>query len=194
MGQAERRTLISRTAVSIIARHGTKALTHRAVDRELGLPNGSTSYYFRTRDALIEATALFIVDRSRSTYDLLADTHSDIAGLTAAYLDDLLSNRSDELTARYALLLETRENAILHSLLVKCLFSTDKARALFPDRNLDENNTPAEDFVSLLEGLIFDRSIGARSAGDATDNIRDLRVPIQAYLDGIHRDAGSSPE
>jgi AcrR family transcriptional regulator len=33
-----------------------RGLTHRAVDRTAGLPEGSASYYFRTRQALLQAT------------------------------------------------------------------------------------------------------------------------------------------
>ena len=42
-------------AIKILGTHGARALTHRAVDRELGAPEGSTSNYFRTRHALLEA-------------------------------------------------------------------------------------------------------------------------------------------
>ncbi|MDJ0113765.1 TetR family transcriptional regulator, partial [Rhodococcus erythropolis] len=64
----DRRALIAASAVTIIAEQGPRALTHRAVDQFLELPAGSTSYYFRTREALLEATALHIVHRSRSTF------------------------------------------------------------------------------------------------------------------------------
>ena len=79
----DRRALIAASAVTIIAEQGPRALTHRAVDQSLELPAGSTSYYFRTREALLEATALHIVHRSRSIFDELRERPSDPAALTA---------------------------------------------------------------------------------------------------------------
>ncbi|MFF3087146.1 TetR/AcrR family transcriptional regulator [Streptomyces nojiriensis] len=52
---ADRRTLIADTAIDLVAAAGLRGLTHRAVDGAAGLPAGSTSYYFRTRAALIGA-------------------------------------------------------------------------------------------------------------------------------------------
>ncbi|WP_371639147.1 TetR/AcrR family transcriptional regulator [Streptomyces virginiae] len=53
--EADRRTLIADTAIDLVAAAGLRGLTHRAVDGAAGLPAGSTSYYFRTRTALIGA-------------------------------------------------------------------------------------------------------------------------------------------
>lgn len=54
-----RRTEIADATIKTLAAEGMRGLTHRAVDRTAGLPEGSTSYYFRTRSALLEA----VVDR-----------------------------------------------------------------------------------------------------------------------------------
>jgi hypothetical protein len=50
-GFMSRRALIADTAISTLARDGMRGLTHRAVDRAAGLPEGSASYHFRTRQA-----------------------------------------------------------------------------------------------------------------------------------------------
>jgi DNA-binding transcriptional regulator YbjK len=52
---ADRRTSIASAALRVLEAGGSKGLTHRAVDREAGLAEGSTSNYFRTRDALLTA-------------------------------------------------------------------------------------------------------------------------------------------
>ena len=49
----DRRQRIANAGIALIARGGTHRLTHRAVDTEAGLPNGSTSYYARSRRDLI---------------------------------------------------------------------------------------------------------------------------------------------
>ena len=41
--------------MTVLARHGLRGLTHRAVDAEAGLPGGSTSNCFRSRSALLTA-------------------------------------------------------------------------------------------------------------------------------------------
>ncbi|MCA1655723.1 MAG: TetR family transcriptional regulator [Pseudonocardiaceae bacterium] len=47
--------MIADSAIATLAREGMRGLTHRAVDRAAALPEGSTSYYFRTREALLVA-------------------------------------------------------------------------------------------------------------------------------------------
>lgn len=47
--------LVADAAVTVLARDGLRGLTHRAVDAEAGLPDGSTSNCFRKRSALLEA-------------------------------------------------------------------------------------------------------------------------------------------
>ncbi len=42
-------------AIEVVAAEGLRGLTHRAVDARAGLSAGSTSYYYRTRIALLEA-------------------------------------------------------------------------------------------------------------------------------------------
>lgn len=47
--------LVADAAVTVLARDGMRGLTHRAVDTEAGLPDGSTSNCFRSRTALLQA-------------------------------------------------------------------------------------------------------------------------------------------
>jgi DNA-binding transcriptional regulator YbjK len=50
-----RRRLLLDAAVTVVAGGGLRALTHRAVDAAAGVPQGSTSTYYRTRIALLSA-------------------------------------------------------------------------------------------------------------------------------------------
>lgn len=49
--------------LELLGRDGSRAVTHRAVDAEAGLPSGTTSNYFRSRTALFEGMAeeLFVL-------------------------------------------------------------------------------------------------------------------------------------
>ncbi len=58
-----RRREILSAATTVLAKQGARGLTHRAVDREAGLPEGSSSAYFRTRDALQQALGDFVASR-----------------------------------------------------------------------------------------------------------------------------------
>jgi DNA-binding transcriptional regulator YbjK len=58
----ERRNQILDAAIDILCDDGVGGLTHRQVDNRAGLPAGTTSNYFRTRQALLEATAARTVD------------------------------------------------------------------------------------------------------------------------------------
>jgi len=58
-----RRRAILEAATTVLAQHGNRGLTHRAVDREAGLPEGSSSAYYRTRGALLGALGDLVADR-----------------------------------------------------------------------------------------------------------------------------------
>jgi DNA-binding transcriptional regulator YbjK len=47
----------------VVARGGLRALTHRAVDAEAGLPEGSCSAYMRTRVALLTRLTEYVISR-----------------------------------------------------------------------------------------------------------------------------------
>nr|WP_202438744.1 TetR family transcriptional regulator [Streptomyces sp. SID8356] len=44
-------------AIAVLAAEGGRGLTHRAVDRAAGVPDGTTKNYFPTRDAVLRAVA-----------------------------------------------------------------------------------------------------------------------------------------
>lgn len=54
---AERRRDLCDAAIRLLAEEGAKGLSHLKVDRKAGVPDGTTSFYFRTRSALLRAVA-----------------------------------------------------------------------------------------------------------------------------------------
>ncbi|GAB3973037.1 TetR family transcriptional regulator [Plantactinospora veratri] len=62
----DRFAVITDAAIELVAELGMRGLTHRAVDARAGLPLGSTSAYFRTRKALIEAVVRRLADLDRA--------------------------------------------------------------------------------------------------------------------------------
>lgn len=70
---ARRRELCD-AAIDLLAEDGPKGLSHLKLDRKLGVPDGTASFYFRTRTALIHAVAervteLDLADLSAATTD-----------------------------------------------------------------------------------------------------------------------------
>lgn len=63
MRNVERWERLTDAGLSLLATDGARGLTHRAVDREAHVPDGTTSNYFRTRDELTEALAHRIFER-----------------------------------------------------------------------------------------------------------------------------------
>ncbi|PUA80122.1 TetR/AcrR family transcriptional regulator [Nocardioides currus] len=67
-----RRTDLADIAIGVLAREGSRGLTHRAVDRASGSPLGTTSNYFRTRAELVAGLADRIIERLTPVPESLA--------------------------------------------------------------------------------------------------------------------------
>jgi DNA-binding transcriptional regulator YbjK len=59
----KRRETLADAGLRVLARDGARGLTHRAVDQEAGVPSGTASNYFRSRDALLGALGERIMQR-----------------------------------------------------------------------------------------------------------------------------------
>lgn len=202
---ADRRRLIVEAAIELIATHGIRALTHRAVDTALALPAGSTSYYFRTKRALLEGVVDHITARTREDFQaafpddsspsrepgaVRGDTEAmlnEIAAGVGAWLDRMLAQRRAHLIVRYALTIELRADPELHARLVGSLFSHSRASALFAQLGADNPDTAAADFIAVIEGATFDRFAGARAdlPAGTPESRGQLADVLRTYLRGL---------
>jgi DNA-binding transcriptional regulator YbjK len=80
--RSERMEVLLGAAVHVVAENGLKGLTHRAVDRRAGLPEGSCSAYLRTREALVLGVTEYVAERVAAHVRDLAEE------LAATPLDD----------------------------------------------------------------------------------------------------------
>jgi len=88
---------IGDAAIAVLAEHGARGLTHRAVDQAAGLPPGTTSNYARTRAALLTLTLTRIdeLDTAEATggavgtdgVNGISGSEVGVAGLDGAGLD-----------------------------------------------------------------------------------------------------------
>ncbi|MER7012582.1 TetR family transcriptional regulator [Saccharopolyspora sp. NPDC000359] len=196
MGERDRRTRIADAAIELVAEQGVRALTHLAVDTRLGLPRGSTSYYVRTRRALLEVAVKRLAVRAREDFDALAGAEPaqapDVraaADRIAVHLDRMLGERRNDTIARYALVAEVAATADLHEPLARAAFSAQLAAGLMVSLQAPDPAAAGADLVSLCEGLVFDRVIGSRSL-DAPEpgspaSVAQLSRAVEAFLRGV---------
>ncbi|MGW3963194.1 TetR/AcrR family transcriptional regulator [Amycolatopsis sp. NPDC005003] len=98
----ERVEVIGDAAIAVIAAEGMRGLTHRAVDRAAGLPVGSTSYYARTRAALLELTIARIVVLDQAP----PRSSGSLAEFIAGYAFKAITTGRTRMLARYEFALE----------------------------------------------------------------------------------------
>lgn len=71
---AERRRDLCDAAIQLLADDGAKGLSHLKVDRKAGVPDGTTSFYFRTRSALLRAVAERLAELDLAELQAIADS------------------------------------------------------------------------------------------------------------------------
>ncbi len=81
----ERRRQLCDAAIQVLAEHGSRGLTHGQVDRYAGVPEGTTSYYYRTRAALVRGVGKRVAEidvaNLQSVIDRPLDPRSPFAHL-----------------------------------------------------------------------------------------------------------------
>jgi len=104
-------------ALALVGEQGMRALTHARVDERAGLPKGSTSNWFRTREALIAGVVAWLAESERAELAITeappiatADQFVDALSAMIALQTGPLASRT---RARYALFLEGARDAEL---------------------------------------------------------------------------------
>jgi DNA-binding transcriptional regulator YbjK len=88
----QRRDLLADAGLRVLAHAGARGLTHRAVDQEAGVPAGTASNYFRSRDALLGGLGERIFQRLTPDPEVLADlgAREPSTDLFVAYVRDIV--------------------------------------------------------------------------------------------------------
>jgi AcrR family transcriptional regulator len=128
-----RRDDILDAAIEVIGGSGIRALTHRAVDAAAGLPAGSTSNHFRTRDALLNAVVERFAARERANAEELATgryptSPAELVAVLARFAQDSAGPNRTLTLARYAILVEA---AIHPPLRAQLILTGGRVRAYF---------------------------------------------------------------
>ena len=120
---ANRREDLLDAAISVLGERGIHALTHRAVDAAAGLPAGSTSNHFRTRDGLLNAVVERFAARERAVWEELATrmypvSPRELANALAVFAREATGPQRTLTLARYAILVEAGINPSLRAQLL----------------------------------------------------------------------------
>ena len=149
-------------ATRVVAEHGLRGLTHRAVDREAGVSEGSCSAYYRTRRALQEGLAQYVA--STAAGDVTALTEE----LRGCGPDD---DRKVELTSRLFLRWLQERDVLLARLELELAAARDAELAavltewrtrlvalvagMASERGLDDAEQRAEALVASADGILL---------------------------------------
>jgi hypothetical protein len=184
---------VADAAIAVLADHGARGLTHRAVDQAAGLPPGTTSNYARTRGALLTLILARIAE-----LDLAEGT----AGVAGSGLADAAAQmvhqwiiepgRRRRFLARLELAFEATRRPELRAAYDEMGrgFRTEAARLLaaagsaHPERD-------AWTLIAWVEGTAFYALAGA--GGAAVPSLAELRAQVTSLLASLcGDDAGAA--
>jgi DNA-binding transcriptional regulator YbjK len=124
----QRRARIADAGIDLLVESGVHGVTHRAVDRRAALPAGTTSNYFRSREALLVAIAHRVVERHQ------ADMAGAAAGPGKQAIDlilDSLMLAAGPHRARYLAIFELRLESLRRPALATAIDDLMRAMAAF---------------------------------------------------------------
>ncbi|MEE2057999.1 TetR/AcrR family transcriptional regulator [Rhodococcus artemisiae] len=189
----DKRTTVLDAAIELLGTEGLRALTHRRVDSIAGVPAGSTSNYFRTRQALVEGVLDRLLERDRVDVAALAGTASaaprderELEDLLCGYV--LFATDSDTVRtrARFAMFVEAMAVPELRAA-VEIRRSELRAwgAAMLADLGADgpgESDAGARLLVDYLDGVILHRL----TSGSDPDPREGVRRILEAVLRPEH--------
>src|SRR3954451_11799832 len=190
-GERRRAELLD-AAIGLIGGHGLDAVTHRAVAAAAGVPAATPSYYFRSKDDLIDEALRLVADREiarlREFREALGDPGADPrvwARAIAAWLEEQLEGDGRiGLLAQYHLQIEGARRPELTPVLGAWAAATN---ALAEDmlRRLDAPD-PEHDAI-LLVGAIDGLRLEAVSAAGARLRGEPLQALVERLLVALSR-------
>jgi len=193
---AERRRQLCDAAISLLADEGPRGLSHLKVDRLAGVPDGTTSFYFRTRAALLHGVADQLVrydaEAFTKTFKDAPNSSGDvIAGMLAGQVLAIRAEpRLSRTRARLELTMSGRRDAGIASEFQQMAESyralaerlvmaiqTDQGKSV--DRTLCDEQTSV--LITYLGGLVF------AFANDSPEEMSrdDVQRQIRAVINGV---------
>jgi AcrR family transcriptional regulator len=179
---ADRRNAIADAAIHLVATRGLRGLTHRAVDAEAGLPPGSTSYYLRTRNALLTACVNRMLARDVGGVPVGGEGVELLVGMTVG----LARHRPDDLVARYELSLEASRQPELRAAIDQGGGQLRELLAqLLAGLGVPDPADAAWPVAAMMDGLLYDRvaGVGTTLSDEAFEDA--VRRSVTALIAGL---------
>ncbi|HEU4658127.1 MAG TPA: TetR family transcriptional regulator [Capillimicrobium sp.] len=183
----ERVEQILRATLAVIGRGGVGAVTHRTVAEEAGVPLGSLTYYFGSKQELLrEALRLHVVEdagRLRALAAELADSGADGQQIVDGFADVLESGHPD--IAQFELYLEAARDPALREVAAESLRAyAEVAEAALRAAGVPNASGAASVVVAAIDGLGLHRSA-------AGDKAVDLRAALALLLRALSPPSGA---
>jgi AcrR family transcriptional regulator len=186
----QRRAELADAAIALLAEAGVHGVTHRAVEKRAGLPTGTASNYFRSREALLVAAAERVVALHHADMRVVEQAYPAVTagprGGTAEQVTELLTGsllaaattHRDRYLAIFELRMESLRRPALAGTLTELLdgsvrFTADHHAAL--DLDIAPEAIPA--LVALYGGALF--ALVTSAPGEVTEEaVRDIAEAI----------------
>ena len=182
----QRRRAIMRATLRVVAEGGLDRVTHRRVAAAAGVPLGSTTYYFASRDDLIRQSFRLYLDESTKVLGDLAREYPEITVENlVAYLVELARREFERpglVLAEYELILAAARDASL----ARDLKSWERGRIAELAEWLEQigASRPVESARSVLQLMRgYELESLTRPDPDPEDLGRRLSVLIRAFVD-----------
>ena len=183
-----RSRLVTDAAINVLAKYGSRGLTHRAVDSEAGLPEGSTSNLFRNRADLMSAILQAHVERELTVMDSVGALDAvgsidEAASLVANVIESLTSETSLHLiTARYEIYLEGLRQEPFQPLIAQVRERfVAMVTQLLRDLDLPADDYVAQGVASFVDGLTASQVFHPGSALSKNE----LTALVKAFLGSL---------
>ncbi|MEU3270194.1 TetR family transcriptional regulator [Saccharomonospora sp. NPDC006951] len=155
----QRRDLLADASIRVLAEKGSHGLTHRAVDAAAGVPAGTTSRYFRTREALITGIVgrlLTRLDERVAAQEIRPLERTDLEEALVSVLTSMVADLSHEPLALFELHLEGTRDAEVRNVLAEALA---RRRALIVEQCAAAGIAISDEDAEVLEmgvlGIVF---------------------------------------
>jgi DNA-binding transcriptional regulator YbjK len=186
----QRRAELLEAAIHLIGAHGLDAVTHRAVAAEAGVSAASTSYYFRSKDELIDealnALATREIELLRRRREALGDRAADLEETTEAlsvWIEEQLTPEGRvAMLAQYQLQLEAARRPAARAILQAWKEGTDDlAETAMASLGARDVRTAGILLVCAIDGL----RLRLLASGHEPLTPEQLRAVVRALLVGL---------
>ncbi|MEV6864816.1 TetR family transcriptional regulator [Streptosporangium subroseum] len=179
-----RRQALTDAAIDLLAASGVHGVTHRAVEKEAGLPTGTASNYFRSREALLVAAAERVIELHLADMDQAAE-HQPAGGADLVeMLTESLLAAATTLRHRYLAIFELQLEAVRRPALAAALAGLQEVAVRFTAEYHDQlglkisrEKVPA--LITLYGSALF--ALVSAPAGSVTRPVVEDIVDTMVY-------------